>query len=472
MRWYYTLPLRIRSVFRRQEVEQGLREEMLFHLQCQVEENVARGMDSEEARFAALRSLGGLEQVKQECRDMRSVNFVENLVQDLRFGFRMLWRNPGFSALAILCLALGIGASAAVFSWIEGISLRPFPLVAHQERLVAVVATEPSGTKAGGSNYNSISWPDWLDFQKSCTLFDSFIADPIMGTTLSIGDRAELVAGSVVSSNYFDALGIRPLLGRGFQPEEDWGRNGHPVTVISYWMWKERFHADPAIIGKTQLLNGMQHTIIGVAPEGFYGTFVGRPIQLWVPASMQEKFIPGGYKLEDRSAPWIEGFARLKAGVTMAQARAEISAVAQQLQTQYPATNRGRGVEILPLWKTPFNQAGALLPTLEIALVVVFFVLLIACANVSNLLLVKAFATRQTRVASYMLTKCQGLSRFPWLGYTYARHHDYTHADGKAPGADGVAAGASGRSTGGATGGASTTGVTGAAGATRAAVIG
>jgi hypothetical protein len=150
MRWYYTLPLRIRSVFRKQEVEQGLREEILFHLQYQVEEYVARGMDPEEARFAALRSLGGLEQVKQECRDMRSVNFVENLVQDLRFGFRMLWRNPGFSALAILCLALGIGANAAVFSWIEGISLRPFPLVAHQERLVAVVATESSGSKAGG----------------------------------------------------------------------------------------------------------------------------------------------------------------------------------------------------------------------------------------------------------------------------------------------------------------------------------
>jgi predicted permease len=392
MRWYYTLPLRIRSVFRKQEVEQGLREEILFHLQYQVEEYVARGMDPEEARFAALRSLGGLEQVKQECRDMRSVNFVENLVQDLRFGFRMLWRNPGFSALVILCLALGIGANAAVFSWIEGISLRPFPLVAHQERLVAVVATESSGSKAGGANYDSISWPDWLDFQKSCTLFDSFIADPIMGTTLSIGERAELVAGSVVSSNYFDALGIRPLLGRGFQLEEDWGRNGHPVTVISYWMWKKRFHADPAIIGKTQLLNGMPHTIIGVAPEGFYGTFVGRPIQFWVPASMQEKFIPGGYKLDDRSALWIEGFARLKAGVTMEQARAEISAVAQRLQTQYPATNRGRGVEILPLWKTPFNQAGALLPTLEIAFAVVFCVLLIACANVSNLLLVKAFA--------------------------------------------------------------------------------
>lgn len=323
---------------------------------------------------------------------MRSVSLLENLLRDLRFGFRMLWRNPGFSVVAILCLALGIGANAAVFTWIEGISLRPFPLVGHQERLVAVVATEPPGNQAGGSNYNSISWPDWLDFQKSCTLFDSFIADPIMGTTLSIGDRAELVAGSVVSSNYFDALGIHLLLGRGFQPEEDWGRNGHPVTVISHWMWKERFHGDPAIIGKTQPLNGMPHTIIGVAPDEFYGTFVGRPIQFWVPASMQELFIPRGYKLEDRSALWVEGFARLKPGVTMEQARAEISAVAERLQTRYPATNRGRGVEILPLWKTPFNQAGTLLPTLEIALVVVFLVLLIACANVSNLLLVRAFA--------------------------------------------------------------------------------
>ena len=218
--------------------------------------------------------------------------------------------------------------------------------------------------------------------------------DRITGVTLAIGDRADRTTGSIVSANYFDALGVRPILGRGFEPAEDSGRNAHPVVVISYQMWKERFHGDPAIIGRAQMLNGMPHTIIGVAPEGFYGTFVGWAMQFWVPVSMQERFTRGGYQLEDRGAPWIEGFVRLKPGVTPAQAQAEISAVAGRLEHDYPSTNRGRGVRLFPLWKTPFNNAGTLFPTLSVALAVVCFVLLIACANVGNLLLVKAFGRR------------------------------------------------------------------------------
>jgi predicted permease len=394
MRWYYKLPLRLRSLFRKQDVDSELEEEIGSHLQYQIDDYISRGMEPEEARYAALRSLGGVAQVKEECRDMRRVNFMDNFAQDLRFGFRMLWRNPGFSAMAILCLTLGIGANAAVFSWIEGLLLRPFPAVAHQDRLVVVVGTNRTrgDKRASGAGFDAISWPDFIDFRRNSTLFDSFIADKIMGTTISIGDRAERVAGSVVSANYFDALGVHPVLGRGFEPEDESGRNEHPVTVISYWFWKERFHSDPAIVGKTQTLNGVQHTIIGVAPEGFYGTFVGWPIQFWVPVSMQELFEPGGYKLEDRSARWIEGFARLKDGVTIAQAQEEVSTVAKQLEAQYPATNRGHDIKLLPLWKAPFNGASEMLPILEITLAVVFVVLLIACSNVSNLLMVRSFA--------------------------------------------------------------------------------
>jgi predicted permease len=319
----------------------------------------------------------------------------QDLLQDLRFGFRMLRRSPGFSSLAVLCLTLGIGANAAVFSWIEGVALRPFPAVTNQDRMVAISGTKPGGDKGTiGGGYTDTAWPDFQDFQKNCKLFESFIGDRITGTTLSIGDRAERVSASIVSVNYFDALGVHPMLGRGFQPEEGVGRNSHPVTVISYWLWKERFHGDPAIIGKTQLLNAVPHTIIGVAPDGFFGTFVGYPIQFWVPTSMQEIFNAGGYKVEDRGALWIEGFAKLKPGVTIEQAQAEISAVAKRLESDYLATNRGRGVKIFPLWQTPFNQSGELFSTLKIALAVVFLVLLIACANVSSLLLVRSLARR------------------------------------------------------------------------------
>ena len=314
---------------------------------------------------------------------------IENFVQDLRFGLRMLRRSLGFSMLAILCLTLGIGANAAVFSWIEGILFRPYPLVEHQERLVAL-----AGTARGETGATPISWPDFLDLQKSCTLVDSFIVTKIMGTTLSLGDRAERTIGSIVSANYFDAIGVHPILGRGFARGEDVGSNAHPVTVISYQLWQSRFKGDPAIIGKTQRLNGIAHTIVGVAPEGFLGTFVGWGMQFWVPASMEETFEGGSYKLEDRDARWIEAYVRLKPGVTIGQAQQEMSAVAARLESDFPATNRGHGIKLWPLWQTPFNNAGTLLPTLGIMLAVVVFVLLIACANVGNLLLVRAFTRR------------------------------------------------------------------------------
>src|SRR5881398_973136 len=314
---------------------------------------------------------------------------METFLQDLRFGFRMLLRTPGFSALAILCLTLGIGTNAAVFSWIEGILIRPYPLVAHQDRMFALNATT-----RGAPGYTGLSYPEFLDFEKSATLFESFIVDRIMGTTLSVGDRAERASGGIVSANYFDALGVQPILGRGFRPEEGTGRNAHPVTVIGYRTWKERYGGDPNIIGRTQYLNGVQHTIIGVAPEKFHGTFIGYSFSFWVPTSMQETFDTTGFKLEDRGARWIESYAILKPGVTRQQAQAELNAIAQRLENDYPETNRGHGFEILPLWKTPFNAVANLSPTLGITTVVAFFVLLIACANVSNLLLARSLVRR------------------------------------------------------------------------------
>ncbi len=384
---------RLSGLFRTRRLERDMEEEFDFHLENEIAENLRRGMSSEEARMAARHKFGGMAQAKEDYREVHSLPFFQVFWQDLRFGIRMLRRNPGSSILAILCLTLGVGATSAVFSWIEGVLLRPFPMVAHQERLMAVEGTYRGAAGEAGDS-TDVSWPDFEDYQKYCKLTDAFIADKITGVTLAIGDRAERTLGSVVSANYFDALGVRPILGRAFEPAENFGRNAHPVTVISYQMWKERFHGDPEIIGKAQMLNGMPHTIIGVAPQGFYGTFVGWAMQFWVPVSMQERLTPGGYKLEDRGAQWIEGFVRLKPGVTPEQAQAEISAVAKRLENDFPATNRGRGVRLFPLWKTPFNNAGTLFPTLSVALAVVCFVLLIACANVGNLLLVKAFGRR------------------------------------------------------------------------------
>ena len=429
MRWYYKLPLRLRSIFHKNQTELELSEELQFHLQNQIDEYVAQGMNPKEARHAAFRSLGGIEQAKEECRDARKVNLIDNFLQDVRFGLRILRRSPGFSILAILCLTLGIGANAAVFSWIEGILFRPYPAVTHQDRLVAV-----GGTTRGEAGGNPLSWPDFLDLRRSSTLCETLFVSKITGTTLSIGERAERTVGSIVSANYFDAIGVHPILGRGFLPEEDTGQSAHPVVVISYQLWQGRFKGDPQIVGKTQRLNGVVHTIVGVAPEGFFGTFVGWGMQFWVPASMEDIFESGGYKLEDRGARWIESYARLKPGVTLQQAQQEVAAISGRLAAEYPATNRGRSIRLWPLWQTPFNNAGALLPTLEIMLAVVVFVLLIACANVGNLLLVRSFARRhemsvrlaigagQARLWKQLLTEGLVLSLFGAAGGLLLAH--------------------------------------------------
>jgi predicted permease len=376
-------------LFRRERLDRSMEEELRFHIAERAADLQRSGVPRAEAERRAQLEFGGIESYKEQCRETRSFHGIHDFFADLRFGFRMLRRSPGFALLAILCLTLGIGANAAVFSWVEGILFRPYPAVTHQERLLALSGTEPG--EEGGT---ALSWPDFLDLQRSCTLLDSFFVTKITGTTLSIGDRANVTTGSIVSANYFDAIGVHPILGRGFEAGEDSGRNAHPVTVISYQLWQGRFKGDPQIVGKTQRLNGVLHTIIGVTPKGFYGTFVGWAMQFWVPASMEEIFEGGGYKLEDRGARWIEAYVRLKPGVTREQAQQEITAVAKRLQADYPETNRGRGIKLWPLWQTPFNNAKTLLPTLEIMIAVVVFVLLIACANVGNLLLVRSFARR------------------------------------------------------------------------------
>ena len=180
---------RLFGLLRKGSLERDMDDELDFHLQMEIAENIRKGMPPAEARSQAHRRLGGVAQLKETYREAHALPIFEVLWQDIRFGFRMLRRSPGFSLLAILCLTLGIGATTAVFSWIEGILLRPFPLVAHQERMMAV-----TGTDRATPGHDDVSFPDFLDFQKNCTLFDAFIVDRITGTTLAIGDRAEIIA--------------------------------------------------------------------------------------------------------------------------------------------------------------------------------------------------------------------------------------------------------------------------------------
>lgn len=386
----------MRAAAGRPRLEREMEAEMTFHLESRAADLENGGASRQEAARRARIEFGGVESVKDECRQSLGLRLWDDLRGDLHYALRTMRKHAGFSMLAVLCLTVAIAANATVFSWIEGILLRPFPLVQHQDRMMAITGTRAGMAGAAGES-TDMSWPDFQDLAKNSTLFDWFIVDRIMGARVGIGERATSVTAAIVSANYFDALGVRPMLGRGFGAEEDYGRNAHPVTVISYQLWQEHFGRDPNIVGRTQILNGRPHTIIGVAPKGFYGTFVGWAMQLWVPVSMQETFDSAGpgYKLEDRGARWIEGYARVKPGVSREQGQQEVSAIMRRLEQQYPEVNRGFGAKLFPLRETPFNNAGALLPTLGALLAVSMLVLLIACANVSNLLLVRAFARRQ-----------------------------------------------------------------------------
>src|SRR5689334_21634490 len=210
-------------VFRRDSLDVVMDEEIRFHIAERAAELQRSGVTEEEARRRARLEFGGVESYKAECRETRRFHLLLGVWEDVRFGLRMLRRSPGVSMLALLCLTIGIGANAAVFSWIEGILLRPFPLVAHQDRMMAIVGTK-HGTAGGVGESIDISWPDFQDLARNTTLFDAFIVDRIMGTSLAIGNRAQVVTASLVSSNYFSAIGVRPILGRGFEPQEDSGR--------------------------------------------------------------------------------------------------------------------------------------------------------------------------------------------------------------------------------------------------------
>jgi predicted permease len=411
------------GAFRKKQRDAEITEEIQQHINEATERKIAAGMSPREARNTALREFGGVEQWKELAREQRVWLWPDQLRQDVRFGFRTIRRNPAFSSLAILCLTLGIGTNAAVLSWAEGILFHPYPAVVHEERMFTLV-----GTTHGAAGPNQLSYPDCVDLQKQSTLIESFIFNQLIATTLSIGDRAERAVGGLVTPNYFDALGVRPFMGRGFAPQEGVGRDAHPVAVISFETWKNRYQSDPEVVGKTQMLNGVQHTIVGVAPENFRGTFVGVSFQFWVPISMQETFDPTGYKLEDRSVRAFESFAFLKPGVTPRQAQEELSAIARRLEADYPDTNRGHGVELLPLWRSPFNIAAEILPTLQIAFAVVLFVLFIACANVGTLLLVRslrrqheitarlALGASRARLLQQLLTEGLILSLFATAG--------------------------------------------------------
>jgi putative ABC transport system permease protein len=310
-------------------------------------------------------------------------------MNDFKYGARMLVRSPGFTLVAVLSLALGIGANTAIFSLINVVLLRPLP-VADVESLVTVSTTDqrnPGNLQLSHLNFK--------DLRTDNAVFTDMAAFSFNAVNYSNGSEAEPITASIVTGNYFSLLGAQPALGRGFLPEEE--KNETPVAVISDGFWSRRLGSDPHVVGKTITLNRTAYTIVGVAPRGFTGTLLGGGPAVWLPITRALAPQPAWY--DTRRGLWLFGIGRLKPGVTVDQARANLKGVFAQLETAFPTDNKGRGAAVVPLLDARLNPAGTgpnlVLQLSTMLMVIVGIVLLIACANIANLLLARASKRRR-----------------------------------------------------------------------------
>lgn len=380
--WLFTIPLRLRSLFRRAQVDQELDDELRDHLERKTEEYIAKGMTPEQARRRVRVDLGGLEQTKEKCRDARGLNFLDTLPKDVRFGLRMLRRSPGFAATAILSLALGIGATTAIFTVVDRLLLRqlPFPTADRLVRIQSLIVGARRGTGVA-------SYPDFLDWRAQNQGFDGMAAFETKDFTL-IGPREPVhLQGGVVSAQLFSLIGVTPALGRGFLLKEDnpAEANGTDPVILSYGLWQREFGSDPSVLGRSIRLGNEPFTVVGVMPQMFQFPVQAEPVELWTTIANEAR---GGANATtaNRSAHFLDVIAILKRGVPLQKAQAEMVTIASALNKQHPE-NKPRTVQIMPEIQA---VVGPLRTPLLVLLGTVACVLLIVCANVANLLLARA----------------------------------------------------------------------------------
>ncbi len=360
-----------KRLWRRRQMEAELEKELSFHLEQHISQLVARGWAPDEARRQARLALGGPEQVKEKCRDARGTRWLEDLLQDSRYALRTFRQRPGFAVVALLVLALGIGATTVMFTVINSVLLRPLGYP-EPERLVALRGhTEQLGEFWGFSN------PDFQDAKRESRTL-ALAAWSYGGGTISEPGEPEYVFGREVSAELFSTLGVSPVRGRAFRPDED--RTGAaPVVIISYSLWQRDFGGEPSAIGKSLVLEGKSHTVIGVAPAGFQ--LDGMP-DIFTP--LEQTTDP---RMQNRRAHFLHVIARLRPGVTSAEGQAELALMARHFAEEYPKSNAGLSMLAYPLQKELVGDVGS---TLWLLLCAVGLVLLIACVNIASLLLARA----------------------------------------------------------------------------------
>ena len=368
---------RLRSFFRRAQLERDLDAEISSHLQLAIDENLQRGLSPAEARRQAILRFGGPQQVKEQHRDARSLPFLETLLQDLRFASRMLRKSPGFTAVAVFTLALGIGANAAMFSIVYAVLLKalPYPQPNH-----LVMVYENVNLPSYQNSRNEVAPGNFSDWTNQNTVFESVAAYRNRSFNLTGAGEPLRIESELVSAGFFSTLQIVPSLGRSFSTEDDSPGASH-VVIMSDGLWKSRFGSDPQILGQKLLLDGESYAVIGVAPPGFH--FPDLDDQLWIPLTISPT------ERDNRGSHYLEVFARLKPSVSLQQAESEMSVIAKRLTELYPQSNTGQTVNLVPLQE---DLVGPVRPTLFVLWGAAGLVLLIVCANVANLLLARASA--------------------------------------------------------------------------------
>ncbi len=379
---------RLDTLLHSRSMDREMEEELQLHLELETRRNKEAGMGAREAYYAARRSFGGLEQIKEHEREARGWRWLDVLVRDFQIAVRQFQKSPGVTAVSVLSLAIGIGSATIIFSWIQNVILHPLPGVEEQDRVVALVRIQDKAVT------HTINLPTVKEMGELGDVFSGVIGSQITPACATYHGSPLWLYGQVATTNFFEVLGVKPVMGRTFNPGNDDTPGQSPVVVLSETCWRRKFNADPDILGRSLTINRQPFTVIGITPGEFMGTMTGVQSDFWIPVDMCQVILHSG-DLHNRWGGWLHTQARLRPGVTVQEAQNAVDLRMSQLALAYPGPHRGVETRVVPLWKSPYGAQALMIPVLSVLFTLCLLVLLIVIANVANMQLARSLSRRK-----------------------------------------------------------------------------